>query len=54
MSAESFLVSAVLKAQSRQDVVVQQIPVFETIMLTCRFLFLAYMGWVMAQPAGSG
>lgn len=24
----------------------QQIPVFETIMLTCGFLFLAYMGWV--------
>ncbi|WP_343310316.1 LysE family transporter [Bacillus atrophaeus] len=24
----------------------QQIPAFETIMLTCRFLFLAYMGWV--------
>ncbi|WP_326106698.1 LysE/ArgO family amino acid transporter [Bacillus atrophaeus] len=46
MSAESFLVSAVLKAQSRQDVVVQQIPVFETIMLTCGFLFPAYMGWV--------
>ncbi|PRR97504.1 hypothetical protein C6W24_11930 [Bacillus atrophaeus] len=24
----------------------QQIPVFETIMLTCGFLFLAYAGWV--------
>ncbi|KAA6454075.1 amino acid transporter [Bacillus atrophaeus] len=24
----------------------QQIPVFETVMLTCGFLFLAYMCWV--------